>query len=62
MFQHASKSSPAHPSELLYPLIRSPLMTPDTPKPVSKKPAVTKKGDVNKSAEIRNGGQSFGLP
>jgi hypothetical protein len=28
-------------------------MTPDTPKPVSKKPAATKKGDVNKSAEIR---------
>lgn len=28
-------------------------MTPDTPKPVSKKPAVAQKGDVNKSAEIR---------
>ena len=28
-------------------------MTPDTPKPVSKKPAASKKGDINKSAEIR---------
>jgi hypothetical protein len=28
-------------------------MTPDTPKPVSKKPAASKKGEINKSAEIR---------
>ena len=28
-------------------------MTPDTPKPVLKKPAASKKGEINKSEEIR---------